>query len=241
VTIRDLRALILIDGGDDAGPSLQQSVGAALESISRLVAPASVRFLSSAPPALLDGTHVQSMFAGVLDFQVALDLCVPALDAISDVAWCELSAELDAVAGSAQRSVLVGQQWRSDGDALPFGMWLFNSRLPGRTRDEFVHHWRHTHARIDVPPVKAFCQMYADDVATAHVARLLSATPLVYDGVSGPSWDDEHDFRHFMLDDRIRVGAAKDEVSFIDHSRSHVAVTRVVEQANMVEQQASVR
>lgn len=241
MTTRDSRVLILVDAGGADATGLVSSVTAALGSMAAIVAPASVRCLAAASPDALAGTHVAAMFAGTLAFDIAVDICAPDIDAIDDETWRELAAVLDRAAGGARRSVVAGRQWRSDGDPLRFGMWLFNTRLPGMTNEGFVHHWRHTHARIDVPPVKAFCQMYSDAEATARVAQLVAATPLVYDGISGPSWDDEQEFREFMLDDRLRIGAAQDELGFIDHTRSHAAVTTVVDRSAMIEDGAGQR
>ncbi len=101
-------------------------------------------------------------------------------------------------------------------------------RKPAMTHAQFVEYWRQVHAPIVL-----------EHRSTLRVARYVQTVPVEhpysarverretlgepYDGVAELYWANEHDLRHAFEDEdakRVQVRLARDELHFVDHSRS---------------------
>lgn len=132
----------------------------------------------------------------------------------------------DADVDTAHSTVLAGEEYVvvPGDEALVLAMAL--TRRADLGRDEFVRHWRTTHADLGraVPGSEGYRQLHRDDAATAGVRSVLGVGGVEYDGVALACYSSVAKLEAILANSEVTSRLLEDERRFIDHTGAAMVV-----------------
>lgn len=133
-----------------------------------------------------------------------------------------IDPERSAAVVGTEHTIVSGQQPL----VLLFGL----RRLPSMTLTEFQDYWLNEHTKVAhrVPNLKGYRQLHAEPDASAAAAESSGAGIDDIDGVVQSYFASPQAFSDLMAQPEVAGEALEDEKNFIDHTRSTMALHRMV-------------